>query len=113
MKLNIGDLYKYMPLSGPRSLPPCWISVCVCVIRLVTSTELNSPAHSCQTCWGREEGTKRTMRDSIHESPTHIYSAAAWSTADMNDDSGGGDPVRWRNMLTLLCACTLKKNKND
>lgn len=110
MKLNIGDLYKYMPLSGPRSLPPCWISVCVCVIRLVTSTELNSPAHSCQTCWGREEGTKRTMRDSIHESPTHIYSAAAWSTADMNDDSGGGDPVRWRNML---CACTLKRNKND
>lgn len=113
MKLNIGDLYKYMLLSGPRSLPPCWISVCVCVIRLVTSTELNSPAHSCQTCWGREEGTKRTMCDSIHESPTHIYSAAAWSTADMNDDSGGGDPVRWRNMLTLLCACTLKRNKND
>lgn len=31
MKLNIGDLYKYMLLSGPRSLPPCWISVCVCV----------------------------------------------------------------------------------
>lgn len=79
--------------------------VCVCQSLGDIYRELNSPAHSCQTCWGREEGTKRTMRDSIHESPTHIYSAAAWSTADMNDDSGGGDSVRWRNMLTLLCLC--------